>query len=73
MQGYVLKMKDVVICPECGREEYYGQIHWRNGRQMCRYCIYERWKADTNYQWEPGKNDYVFPLYSDGEDYRKET
>jgi len=64
-------MKEVVICRECGKEEYYGMMIWYNGRTYCRACTYERWKKNSNYNWQPGSNDYVFPLYEDGIDYTK--
>jgi hypothetical protein len=30
------EMKEVVICRECGKEEYYGMMIWYNGRTYCR-------------------------------------
>lgn len=67
-------MKDVVKNYRgCGHKEYYGMIHWRDGRQYCRKCIYNIWQQDSNYTgWKPGKEDYVFPYYEDGIDYTKE-
>jgi hypothetical protein len=64
------EMKQVVKCPMCGSEEYFGMIHWRLGHQYCRACIYKIWaKYGT---WKPSARDHVFPLYEDGVDYTKE-
>lgn len=60
---------EVVVCPNCKHEEYWGMMHWRDGRQYCRHCIYRIWQKDS--KWEPTINDYVFPLYQDGVDYTK--
>lgn len=61
-------MIEVVRCKQCGQGEYYGSIHWLNGKTMCRKCIYELWQ-EMNGRWKPGKKDYVFPVYSDGVNY----
>lgn len=37
-------MKEIVKC-SCGREEYYGMMHWINGKQVCRECAFENWEA----------------------------
>lgn len=57
----------------CGHTDYYGCFVMRNGINFCRKCIYEMWKRETNYKWQPQANDYIFPLYSDGIDYEKEN
>lgn len=62
------EMLEIVICPECEQEEYYGMMHWLNGGQACRKCTYERWSSSS--KWIPGPSDYVFPLYDDGIDRR---
>lgn len=67
-------MKDIVVNYKgCGHMEYYGMIHWRDGLQYCRQCIYEIWQKESNYQgWKPDpEKDFVFPLYEDGIDYSK--
>lgn len=38
-------MKAVVRCG-CGAKEYYGKMHWRDGHQYCRRCIYNIWLND---------------------------
>lgn len=64
-------MKDVVKGYRgCGHKEYFGMIHWRDGLQYCRQCIYELWQKESG--WKPGKDDYVFPYYEDGVNYYKE-
>ncbi len=62
------EMLEIVICPECEGEEYYGMMHWISGKAICRKCIYERWTNSS--KWIPGPSDYVFPLYDDGIDWR---
>lgn len=62
------EMKDVVKDYKgCGHIEYYGMIHWRDGLQYCRRCIYNIWQNES--KWKPGEDDYVFPLYEDGINY----
>lgn len=31
-------LEKAVICKHCGKPEYYGQMHWLNGKCMCRSC-----------------------------------
>lgn len=64
------EMKEIVQC-RCGKKEYYGMMHWHNGRTYCRACIYEIWMKETKYSWKPKEHQYVFPLYEDGKDYTK--
>lgn len=62
------EMKDVVKDYRgCGHIEYHGMIHWRDGLQYCRRCIYNIWQKES--KWKPGEDDYVFPLYEDGINY----
>jgi hypothetical protein len=65
------EMLKIVECPQCHRNEYYGMIHMRNGKSMCRRCIYGVWEKESGYSWEPSTHDHVFPLYEDGVDYTK--
>lgn len=53
----------IVKCP-CGEDEYYGEMIWKDGIQWCRKCTYKRWQKETNYKWNPGKNDKVFPEHN---------
>lgn len=55
----------------CGCPEYYGDIHWLNGRTYCRKCIYDIWEKESIWRRTPGI-DLVYPRYSDGVDYTKE-
>ena len=62
------EMLRVVNCEQCGLPDYYGMLHWKSGKQLCRHCIYKVW---TNDNWKPGKTDYTFPLYKDGINHRE--
>ena len=64
--------KEIVKCKVCGEQEYSGMLHWNNGQTMCRKCIYKLW-SEGNVNWCPGENDYVFPLYEDGNSYVMHT
>lgn len=65
------EMKEVVTCKVCGKDEYYGMLHWAPYiGQVCRKCMYREWQR-TEPTWKPSETDYVFPLYQDGKDYRK--
>nr|DAF72143.1 MAG TPA: TFIIB-TERMINAL DOMAIN, TFIIB, TRANSCRIPTION INITIATION [Caudoviricetes sp.] len=60
-------MKKVIVCPKCGKQEYYGMLHWRDGKEMCRKCIYDVWESEG--PWRRTPSDEVFPIYEDGKDY----
>jgi hypothetical protein len=62
-------MHQVVSCPWCHREEYYGMMHWHDAHQFCRECIYEIWEREST--WRRKAADLTFPLYADGVDYTK--
>lgn len=40
-------MKDIVKCPQCGGNEYYGHLVMRDGRNYCRKCIYDLWTTES--------------------------
>ena len=65
------EMIEVVICKNCNQPEYYGAMHWRSGKTICRRCMYEIWEAESN--WKPRAIDTVFPIHLDGKDYTKEA
>jgi len=65
------EMFEIVECPDCKKPEYYGMIHWKDGKQHCRKCIYEIWAKESKYKWERSKSDYIFPFYDDGIDHTK--
>ena len=67
------EMLKIVTCRDCKQPEYYGMTYWLSGHTVCRECIYEIWKKQSNYKWEPSETDYVFPLYEDGLDHRKQS
>ena len=60
-------MKKVIVCPKCGKQEYYGMLQWRDGKEMCRKCIYDVWESEG--PWRRTPSDEVFPIYEDGKDY----
>lgn len=60
-------MLDIYKCPFCDNREYFGMIHWRDGHQYCRNCIYSIWENES--KWKRDNTDYVFPNYSDGVNY----
>lgn len=62
------RMHEVVICPECLQEEYYGMLYWLNGRRMCRECMYDEWEEHSD--WRRSATYQTFPIYDDGNDYR---
>lgn len=39
-------MLDIYKFPECDRPEYYGMLHWHDGHQYCRNCIYHFWEKE---------------------------
>jgi hypothetical protein len=61
---------EIVQCQHCKRPEYYGSMVWGSGKTYCRRCIYEIWKKDSNYTWEPGPKEFTFPYAEDGIDHR---
>ena len=57
---------EIVICRHCGTPEYYGQMRWFDGVQMCRTCYYHRYELERGtYIWDdldgpyPTKGAYV--------------
>lgn len=65
------EMKKVVKCPKCGKPEYNGMLHWRDGKLMCRECIYDLWESKG--PWRRTPSDEVFPIYEDGRNYTQLT
>lgn len=64
-------MKTVVNCPNCNDQEYWGMLHWRDGRMYCRHCIERIWVSEQP-NLEYGKCfKHYFPYYEDGIDYSK--
>ena len=50
---------------EAKKEE--RMLHWRDGKEMCRKCIYDVWESEG--PWRRTPSDEVFPIYEDGKDY----
>ena len=46
----------VVRCKRCGNCEYWGQIHWLNGKDICRDCYS---KAVNNISYSYSKDEQI--------------
>ncbi len=63
-----MREKEVVSCKYCGEKEYYMDMRWLNGKQMCRDCYKNEYEEKTGelYEWDdldgdrPNKNNTVF-------------
>lgn len=62
-------MKIKVKCKFCNDTEYYGMMHWHDGTEMCRKCIYRIWEKESKGKWTPKEKDFIFPKYQDGNEY----
>lgn len=60
-------MNKIVICKRCKKPEYWGEMRWISGMQICRDCYkaeYERENGDL-YIWNdldgkrPAKEEYM--------------
>lgn len=49
-----MKDKEVVSCKYCGEKEYYMDMRWLNGKQMCRDCYKDEYEDMTGklYEWD---------------------
>jgi late competence protein required for DNA uptake (superfamily II DNA/RNA helicase) len=65
-------MKQITKCPRCGKSEYVGMLHWRDGKMYCRHCIEHLWNKEANTIGK-SQHQYYFPLYSDGINYTIEN
>lgn len=41
-------MNEIVVCPICGKKTRYGDIYWRDGKQMCEKCISKIWERECD-------------------------
>ena len=43
----------IILCKHCGKPEYYGEMHWLNGRCSCRDCYKSQWQDENHklYSW----------------------
>ena len=56
------KYKTVIICPECGKEEYYGMMYYVDCKMLCRKCFKKLTRNGEDIK-------YFFPKCEDGVDY----
>ncbi len=47
-------LKNVVTCNKCNQLEYYLEMRWFNGHEMCRSCYRKTWERETGetYRWD---------------------
>lgn len=47
-------MKKIVKCKHCNKPEYWKEMRWMDGREMCRNCYKEDYKRRTGelYIWD---------------------
>ena len=50
---------NIVQCTNCKCNEYYDYMHWLNGKQYCRACIYNIWEQESN--WKHTSKNKVYP------------
>lgn len=65
------EMIEVVECPHCGRNEYYGLMTFyrRGSTMLCRRCIKHVWRKEDG--WLVVNPQYEFPYFDDGIDYTR--
>lgn len=51
--------KEVVNCKYCREKEYYMNMRWLNGKQMCRDCYKNEYENTTGelYEWDDLEGD----------------
>lgn len=54
--------KTVIICPKCGKEEYYGMMYYVDCKLLCRKCFKKLTRNGEDIK-------YFFPKWEDGVDY----
>lgn len=47
-------MDKIVICKQCGKPEYWGEMRWLSGRCTCRNCYKANWQDENHclYTWD---------------------
>lgn len=47
-------MDKIVICKQCNRPEYWGEMRWLSGKCTCRNCYRANWRDEnkTLYEWD---------------------
>ena len=50
-------MDKIVICKQCGRPEYWGEMRWLSGKCTCRNCYRANWQDENKalYEWDEGR------------------
>ena len=45
---------EIVICKECKKPEYWGEMRWLSGRCVCRDCYKANYEQETKepYTWD---------------------
>ena len=48
------KLLKIVICKQCGRPEYWGEMRWLSGKCTCRNCYRANWQDENKalYEWD---------------------
>lgn len=48
------EMDRIVICKECRKPEYWGEMRWLSGRCTCRNCYRVNWERENGkpYVWD---------------------
>ena len=52
--GGVVREKEIVTCKYCGEQEYYMDMRWLSGKEMCRDCYKNEYEDRTGklYEWD---------------------
>ncbi len=45
--------EEIILCKECSRPEYWGEMRWLSGRCICRDCYKKQYEKETDkrYTW----------------------
>lgn len=54
MYDYIDDMNRIVLCKQCGKPEYYGEMRWISGAMICRDCYKSHYEKSTGklYEWD---------------------
>lgn len=55
----------VVICRECGKPEYWGEVRWINNISLCRSCYKAQYKSIYNKEYTMSNLDGRKPSLQD--------
>ncbi|MBS6708959.1 MAG: hypothetical protein KH280_07950 [Blautia sp.] len=50
----MINMDKIVICKQCNRPEYWGEMRWLSGKCTCRNCYRANWQDENKalYEWD---------------------